>query len=195
MRAREVSPWNSPQGIPAEHTREQPRLNAFITITAETATSKQARRRLDDDFAKRDRPRPLQGSPKPERPVPHERDPNNGWDESLRPNLHSDCASTKASRPAGAVLMAKTGFHELSLRDTRTKQQYGAVRNLTIPPLFPGGSAVVEELPWPLKWFLSTRGPAIPEDRFASTAYCGCVGRTDIWPRQGVSLDATGPAA
>ena len=113
---------------------QQPRLNAFITITEDVALEQA--RRADEDFAKGIDRGPLHGIPYALKDL---------FDTSgIRTTGGSkiftdrvpdhDCAVFERLMAAGAVLMGKTGLHELAYGITNNNPHFGAgCETRTIP--------------------------------------------------------------
>jgi mandelamide amidase len=113
----------------------------------------------------------------------------------------ADATVVRVLRAAGAVVVGKTGMHELSAGITSNNLAYGAVRNPHDPRLIAGGSSggsavAVAAGVVPVALGADTAGSVrIP------AALCGCVGfrpTTGRWPDDGViplsaTRDTVGP--
>jgi aspartyl-tRNA(Asn)/glutamyl-tRNA(Gln) amidotransferase subunit A len=180
-----------------------PRLNAFISITADQAR----RRAIELD-------RELQAG--------SDRGPLHGIPIALKDLIHLGGVRTTAGSPlfadwvpdesaevvlrlekAGAVIVGKTGLHELAYGVTSNNPHFGPVRNPRDPARTPGGSsggsgAAVAAGIVPVALGTDTGGSIrIP------ASFCGCVGLKATYGRVskrgvlplGFSLDHIGPLA
>jgi aspartyl-tRNA(Asn)/glutamyl-tRNA(Gln) amidotransferase subunit A len=118
-----------------------PRLNAFITVTSELALAQAAT--ADSELAKGIDRGPLHG-------IPYALKDNfatNGIRTTCGSKLFEnhvpafDSAVTEKLAAAGAVLIGKTGLHELAYGITSNNPHFGAVRNPCDPERVPGGSS------------------------------------------------------
>jgi aspartyl-tRNA(Asn)/glutamyl-tRNA(Gln) amidotransferase subunit A len=176
LRAREISVRELVEESLRSAARENPRLNAFITVTEETALARATE--LDAMLARGVDLGPLHGIP----------------------IAHKDCILTKGVRTtggskifadylprrdaevveslhaAGAVMIGKTGLHELTYGITNVNPHYGPVRNPHDVTRVSGGSsggsgAAVGAGIVPLAIGTDTGGSIrIP------ASFCGCVG-------------------
>jgi aspartyl-tRNA(Asn)/glutamyl-tRNA(Gln) amidotransferase subunit A len=127
--------------------RLDPKLNAFITVTAELALA-QARKAESELFT----PRGRKGY--------HDRGPLQGIPISLKDNIYTKGIRTTAGskilrdfipqhdaplvvqlREAGAVILGKTNMHEFAYGVTSNNPHYGPVRNPWDLARIPGGSS------------------------------------------------------
>ncbi len=121
--------------------RLQPRLNAFLTITAETAIDRA--RLMDQELAAGFDRGPLHGIPIALKDV--------FCTKGVRTTCGSilfadhvpvyDAAVAERLDEAGAVLLGKTNMHELAYGITSTNPHFGPVRNPWQPEHVPGGSS------------------------------------------------------
>ena len=176
LRAREVSAVELAQESLRRIEAQQPRLNAFITITGELALEQA--RRADEELARGVDRGPLHGIPYALKDVFSTR----GIRTTLGSKIFADhvpdhdSAVYEKLTAAGAVLMGKTGMQEFAYGITCNNPHFGAIRNPHDPDRIPGGSsggsgvAVAADL---VSFAMgsdtggSIRNPA---------AYCGCVG-------------------
>jgi aspartyl-tRNA(Asn)/glutamyl-tRNA(Gln) amidotransferase subunit A len=118
-----------------------PQLNAFITVTRELALAQAAA--ADLELAKGMDRGPLHGIPYALK--------DNFSTKGIRTTCGSkffedyvpdfDSAVTEKLAVAGAVLIGKTGLHELAYGITSNNPHFGAVRNPCDPDRIPGGSS------------------------------------------------------
>jgi aspartyl-tRNA(Asn)/glutamyl-tRNA(Gln) amidotransferase subunit A len=152
------------------------KLNAFITVTDELALAQA--RRADEDLAKGIDRGPLHGIPYALK--------DNFETAGIRTSCGSkifadyipteDCAVYKQFKEAGAVLMGKTGLHELAYGITSNNPHFGAIHNPRDFDRIPGGSsggsgaAVAEDL------VFFAMGSDTGGSIRVPAAFCGCVG-------------------
>ncbi len=120
---------------------ENPKLNAFITVTAAQALERAAA--LDSELATgRDRG-PLHGIPIAHKDLIRTRGVRTTCGSLLFADDPMDVHAAVAERldNAGAVMVGKTGLHELAYGITSTNPHFGAVRNPHDPRCIPGGSS------------------------------------------------------
>jgi aspartyl-tRNA(Asn)/glutamyl-tRNA(Gln) amidotransferase subunit A len=141
LRAGKVSSAELTQTCLAKIEAENPRLNAFLTVTSELALQQAAA--ADADFARGIDRGPLQGIPYALK--------DNFATKGIRTTCGSklfenhvpdfDSAVTETLAAVGAVLLGKTGLHELAYGITSNNPHFGAVRNPCDPERIPGGSS------------------------------------------------------
>jgi aspartyl-tRNA(Asn)/glutamyl-tRNA(Gln) amidotransferase subunit A len=117
------------------------RLNAFITVTGDMAVlqARQADRELGDG---RDRG-PLHGIPVAVKDLFDTRGTRTTCGSRLFESRvpEHDAAAVTRLREAGAVMLGKTGLHELAYGHSSINPYFGAVRNPWNPDHDPGGSS------------------------------------------------------
>ena len=121
--------------------QEQPRLNAFITVMEEQAPARA--RRMDEELARGHDRGPLHGIPVAVK--------DNFCTRGVRTTCGSrlfadhvpehDAAVVEKLEAAGAVLVGKTGLHELAYGITSNNPHFGTIRNARDPERIPGGSS------------------------------------------------------
>jgi aspartyl-tRNA(Asn)/glutamyl-tRNA(Gln) amidotransferase subunit A len=141
LRTGEVSSVELVQDCLARIGEANPRLNAFVTVTDELAL--QQARAADEELAGGIDRGPLHGIPYALK--------DNFATKGVRTTCGSklfedhvpnfDSAVTEKLALAGAVLMGKTGLHELAYGITSNNPHFGAVRNPYDPERIPGGSS------------------------------------------------------
>src|SRR3984893_1053006 len=146
-RKRKLSPGELTSLMLARIEQLNPKLNAYITVTAELALA-QARRAEAELFA----PRGRKGR--------CDRGPLHGIPISLKDNIHTagipttggskilkdfipehDAQVVRMLQAAGAVLLGKTNMHEFAYGVTSNNPHFGPVRNPWDPAPIPGGSS------------------------------------------------------
>jgi len=141
LRKRQVSPAE----LTAEHleriARLNPRLNAFLTVTEEAARARarQAGQELDRGLDRG----PLHGIPVALKDVFETAGVRTTCGSKLFENHvpARDAAVAEKLNAAGAVLLGKTGMHEMALGITSNNPHFGPVRNPWDTGSIPGGSS------------------------------------------------------
>src|SRR5882762_2627754 len=129
FRKRKLSPLELTKLMLARIEQLNPKLNAYITVTAELALE-QAKKAESELFG----PRGQKGH--------RDRGPLHGIPISLKDNIPPRDAQIVAMlRAAGAVILGKTNLHEFAYGVTSNNPHYGAVRNPWDPRRIPGGSS------------------------------------------------------
>lgn len=141
LRAREISAVELTQDSLRRIHEQQPRLNAFITITEELALVQA--RRADEELARGEDRGALHGIPYALK--------DNFKTRGIRTTCGSkifadyipdqDSAVYAKLTAAGAVLTGKTGLHELAYGITSDNPHFGTIRNPCDPARIPGGSS------------------------------------------------------
>ncbi|HEY7336410.1 MAG TPA: amidase [Bryobacteraceae bacterium] len=178
-----------------------PRLNAFITVTEESALARA--RELDEDFARGVDHGPLHGVPVAHKDAFYTKGVRTTAGTRILADFipDQDADVVAKLRAAGTVMVGKANLHELCHGITSDNPHYGSVRNPWDIERIPGGSsggssALLAADLVPLATGTDTGGSIrIP------AAYCGVVGLKptyDRWSRRGVvplafSLDHVGP--
>ena len=182
---------------------EQPRLNAFITVMADSAQARAVE--LDRELAAgRDRG-PLHGIPVALKDLVHVRGVRTtGGSLVYKDYVAAETAEVaRRLEEAGAVIVGKAGLHELAYGITSNNPHFGAIRNPRDVSRIPGGSsggsgAAVAAGVVPMAIGTDTGGSIrIP------ASFCGCVGLKPTYGRVskrgvlplGYSLDHIGPLA
>ena len=146
-RKRKVSPVEVTKLMLARIDHLNPKINAYITVTAELALA-QAKKAESELFA----PRGRKG--------PRDRGPLHGIPISLKDNIYSKGIRTAAGskilrdfiplrdaevwtklQDAGAILLGKTNLHEFAYGVTTNNPHYGPTRNPWDLARIPGGSS------------------------------------------------------
>jgi aspartyl-tRNA(Asn)/glutamyl-tRNA(Gln) amidotransferase subunit A len=156
--------------------REQPRLNAFITITEDLALEQA--RRADDELARGIDRGPLHGIPYALKDVFATRGIRTTCGSKLFFDFIPDYDSAvyERLREAGAVLMGKTGLHELAYGITNNNPHFGPVRNPRDPERIPGGSSGGSGAAVAGGMVFFAMGTDTGGSIRIPAAYCGCVG-------------------
>jgi len=147
FRKRKLSPVELAKMMLARIERLNPKLNAYITVTAEVALA-QAKKAEAELYA----PRGRQGH--------HDRGPLHGIPISLKDNIYTkDIRTTAGSKilkdfvpkedarvvarlkGAGAIILGKTNLHEFAYGVTTNNPHFGPTRNPWDLSRIPGGSS------------------------------------------------------
>jgi aspartyl-tRNA(Asn)/glutamyl-tRNA(Gln) amidotransferase subunit A len=209
FRSRKLSPVELTKLMLSRIERLNPKLNAYITVTAELALA-QARKAEAELFA----PRGRQGR--------RDRGPLHGVPISLKDNIHTAGIRTTAGskilrdfipkedavvvaqlKDAGAVLLGKTNMHEFAYGVTCNNPHFGPVRNPWDLTRIPGGSSGGSAAAIAAGLCYGSIGTDTGGSIRIPAALCGVVGLKPTWGRissEGVVplsplLDCTGPLA
>jgi aspartyl-tRNA(Asn)/glutamyl-tRNA(Gln) amidotransferase subunit A len=189
--------------------RLNPKLNAYITVTAEVALA-QARKAEAELFA----PRGRKGN--------RDRGPLHGIPISLKDNIYTEGTPTTAGskilkdfipqhdaqvvvqlKKAGAVILGKTNMHEFAYGVTSNNPHYGPVRNPWNLARIPGGSSGGSAAAVAAGLCFGSMGTDTGGSLRIPAALCGVVGFKPTFGRVSVKdviplsphLDCVGPLA
>ena len=141
LRARSVSSEELTRASLATIARLNGQLNAFLTVLEETALARA--RAMDAELAAGRNRGPLHGIPVAVKDVFSTRGVRTTCGSRLFADFvpSIDAAVVEKLDAAGAVLVGKTGMHELAYGITSNNPHFGAVRNPWDPARIPGGSS------------------------------------------------------
>jgi aspartyl-tRNA(Asn)/glutamyl-tRNA(Gln) amidotransferase subunit A len=141
LRAREVSCVELTNRCLDQIAKLNPRLNAFITVTEEAA--RQRARELDDDLAQGVDRGPMHGIPIAHKDLIWTRGVRTTSGSKLFAEFvpESDAPVVEKLNAAGAVVVGKTGLHELAYGITSENPHFGVIRNPRDLERSPGGSS------------------------------------------------------
>ena len=201
LRARKVSSHELVSQSLARIQELNPQLNAFMTVTADAALL--AARRCDEELAAgRDRG-PLHGIPVALK--------DNFFTKGVRTTGGSklfadhvpdhDSAVGEKLHQAGAVIVGKTGLHELAYGITSNNAHFGTIHNPHHPDRIPGGSSGGSGAAVQSGMVFMAMGSDTGGSIRIPAAYCGTVGLKPTFGRVsrfgmfplGFSLDHPGP--
>jgi aspartyl-tRNA(Asn)/glutamyl-tRNA(Gln) amidotransferase subunit A len=181
--------------------RAQPALNAFITVTADTARTEA--RQAELELRGGARRSPLHGEPVAIKDLIATQGTRTtagskilaGWVPTR------DAEVVWALREAGAILVGKTNTHEFAFGTTNDNPHYGATRNPWNPALTTGGSSGGSAAAVAAGVVAVALGTDTAGSIRIPAALCGCVGLKPgygLLPTRGVvplarSLDTVGP--
>jgi aspartyl-tRNA(Asn)/glutamyl-tRNA(Gln) amidotransferase subunit A len=139
--AKEISPVELTEAALTRIEQLEPKLNAFITVTAESA--RHAARAAEAAIMAGHHLGPLQGIPVAIKDLYATRGVATTYGSPLFadwiPNF--DAAAVERLKRAGAVLLGKTNLHELAYGSTSANAHYGPVHNPWREGYHPGGSS------------------------------------------------------
>jgi aspartyl-tRNA(Asn)/glutamyl-tRNA(Gln) amidotransferase subunit A len=203
VRSRRLSPTKLAESCLARIEALEPRLNAFVTITAELAReqARQAEREIDEDRYRG----PLHGIPVAVKDLFATKGIRTTAGSRILANWipTEDATVVRKLREAGAVLLGKLGLHEFAYGISSVNPHFGDVRNpwdtTKIPGGSSGGSAVAVVTGEAYAALGSDTGGSIR----IPAALCGCVGLKPTYGRASLfgavplawSLDHPGPLA
>ncbi len=201
LRARKVSSVELAEESLRTIHEQQPRLNAFITITADLALEQA--RRADDELARGIDRGPLHGIPYSLKDV----FATKGILTTCGSKIFAghvperDSAVYERLSEAGAVLVGKNSMHELAYGITSNNPHFGTIRNPRDTERIPGGSSGGSAAAVASDQVFFSIGTDTGGSIRLPAAYCGCVGlkptsgrvsRYGIVPLD-FSLDHAGP--
>jgi aspartyl-tRNA(Asn)/glutamyl-tRNA(Gln) amidotransferase subunit A len=201
LRSRRVSCLELTNVCLDQITKLNPRLNAFITVTEESARAHA--QALDSELANGIDRGPLHGIPIAHKDLISTKGVRTTSGSKLfRDNVpKADAPIVEKLTAGGAVMLGKTGLHELAYGITSDNPHFGTIRNSRDPKRIPGGSsggsgvAVATDMA-----FLATGTDTGGSIRIPAS-FCGVAGlkptyglidRSGIQPL-GLSLDHIGP--
>jgi len=185
LRAREVSAVELAQDSLRRIREEQPRLNAFITVTEELALERA--RRADEELARGIDRGPLHGIPYALKDVFDMCGVLTTYGSKIFADrvAEHDCAVYERLTEAGAVPMGKTGLHELAYGITNDNPHFGAVRNPHDRERIAGGSSGGSGAAVAGGMVFFALGTDTGGSTRIPAAYCGCVGLKPTMGRVG----------
>ncbi len=181
--------------------RLEPKLNAFITVTAEHALAQA--KKADDELANGTDRGPLHGIPISLKDLYRTKGiRTTGGSLIYRDYVPDyDCAVVEKLNAAGAVMVGKTGLHELAYGVTSNNPHFGPVRNPWNTECIPGGSSGGSGAAVSAGMSFMSMGSDTGGSIRIPASYCGTVGLKPTYglvSRYGVlplgsSLDHMGP--
>ena len=141
VRQRKVSPVDVTRACLERIERLNPRLNAFITVTAEQALA--AARAAEAEITKGNWRGPLHGIPSALKDLVDTAGVRTTAASAIFANRVpiEDADVTRRMKAAGAVLLGKTNMHEFAYGDSSAQSHYGPVRNPWDTGRVSGGSS------------------------------------------------------
>jgi aspartyl-tRNA(Asn)/glutamyl-tRNA(Gln) amidotransferase subunit A len=201
LRSGRTTARNLTEGCLKRIEEANPKLNAFVTVTAELALEQAAN--ADAELARGIDRGPLHGIPYALKDVFSTKGIRTTcgakFFEDHVPDF--DSAVTEKLAAAGAVLLGKTGLHEFAYGITSNNPHFGAIRNPCDPERIPGGSSGGSAAAVAAGMCLMAMGTDTGGSIRIPAAFCGTVGikpTSGLISRYGVmpldfSLDHMGP--
>jgi aspartyl-tRNA(Asn)/glutamyl-tRNA(Gln) amidotransferase subunit A len=203
LRSRQVSSVELTQQCLDQIAKLNPVLNAFITVTDDTALARA--RELDRELGQGIDRGPLHGIP-----IAHK---DLMWTKGVRTTSGSrifadfvpdrDAAAVEKLAEAGAVMAGKAGLHELAYGITSDNPHFGTIRNPRNPEHSPGGSSGGSGVAVATGMAFVATGTDTGGSIRVPASFCGVAGlkptyglidRRGVQPL-GLSLDHVGPLA
>jgi len=201
LRARKISCRELTEEALRAAVRENPRINAFMVITEDSARARATE--LDDMLARGTDLGPLHGIPIAHKDCLFTKGVRTTWGSKLFEDFipNEDADVVRRLHDAGAVSIGKTGLHELTFGMTSTNPFYGAVRNPHDPARIPGGSSGGSGAAVAAGIVALATGTDTGGSIRIPASFCGCVGLKPTFDRVsrqgcmplGMSLDHVGP--
>src|SRR5438874_2414227 len=203
VRARRLSPTSLVEACLARIEMLEPRLNAFITVTA--ALAREQAREAEREIAAGRYKGPLHGIPVAVKDL--------FATSGIRTTAGSrilakwvpseDATVVRRLREAGAVLLGKLGLHEFAYGISSVNPHFGDVRNPWDTSKIPGGSSGGSAVAVVVGEAFATIGSDTGGSIRIPASLCGCVGLKPTYGRAGLggavplswSLDHPGPLA
>ncbi len=141
IQAGKISPVELAKETLAAIRRHNPSLNAYITVTEEAALEQA--RRAEREIRTGHYRGPLHGIPYAAKDLFYTKGVATTAGSKIFRDFvpDHDAAAIERLRDAGAVLLGKTGLHELAYGITNNNPHFGPVRNPWDPSRIPGGSS------------------------------------------------------
>ena len=201
LRARKISSAELTEAALKRIDSLNPKLNAFLTVTGESAIGRA--RRADEELAHGGDLGPLHGIPIALKDLFCTAGVATTCGSKLFDGhvpVH-DAAVVEKLAAGGAVLLGKTGLHELAYGITSDNPHFGAVRNPWNPECIPGGSSGGSGAAVAAGMAFMAMGSDTGGSIRIPAAFCGTVGLKPTYGRVsrygafplGFSLDHMGP--
>jgi aspartyl-tRNA(Asn)/glutamyl-tRNA(Gln) amidotransferase subunit A len=203
LRAHQVSAAELTEECLRQIERENPRLNAFITVTAERARACALER--DRELAQGTDRGPLHGIPIAHKDLFCTRGVRTTSGSKLFEDYvpDFDAAVVQKLDAAGAVMLGKTGLHELAYGITSNNPWFGTIRNPRDPARIPGGSSGGSAATVATGMAFMATGTDTGGSIRIPASFCGVTGLKPTYERVsrkgvkplGMTLDHIGPIA
>ena len=201
LRSRRVSSLELTSRCLDQVAKLNPRLNAFITVTGDSARSQA--QALDRELSNGIDRGPLHGIPIAHKDLISTRGIlTTSGSKLFRDNVPDiDAPIVEKLTAAGAVMIGKTGLHELAYGVTSDNPHFGTIRNPCDPSRTPGGSSGGSGVAVATDMVYFATGTDTGGSIRIPASFCGVVGlkptyglidRSGIQPL-GLSLDHVGP--
>jgi aspartyl-tRNA(Asn)/glutamyl-tRNA(Gln) amidotransferase subunit A len=203
LRARQVSAAELTEECLRQIERENPRLNAFITVTAESARARAVE--LDRELASGTDRGPLHGIPIAHKDLLCTRGVRTTSGSKIFEDYvpDFDAAVVLKLDAAGAVMLGKTGLHELAYGITSNNPWFGTIRNPRDSERIPGGSSGGSAAAVATNMVFMATGTDTGGSIRIPASFCGVTGLKPTYERVsregvkplGMTLDHVGPIA
>jgi aspartyl-tRNA(Asn)/glutamyl-tRNA(Gln) amidotransferase subunit A len=201
LHARKISVLELTEECLGRIAQRNPELNAFITVTEESARARATE--MDREMAAGVIRGPLHGIPIAHKDLICTKGVRTTSGSKLFENFvpDHDAAVVRKLDTAGVVTLGKTGLHELAYGVTSDNPHFGAIRNPHDPERVPGGSSGGSGVAVSTGMALMATGTDTGGSIRIPASYCGVVGlkptyglvdRSGVKPL-GLSLDHVGP--
>jgi aspartyl-tRNA(Asn)/glutamyl-tRNA(Gln) amidotransferase subunit A len=180
-----------------------PKLNAFITVIADQARARAAA--MDAELARGVDRGAMHGIPVAHKDLMLTRGVRTTAGSKIFADFvpAEDAAVVEKWNLAGAVMVGKTGLHELAYGITSTNPHFGAVRNPWDTERIPGGSSGGSASAVAADLVFAATGTDTGASIRLPAGFCGAVGLKPTWERVsrrgviplGLTLDHVGPIA
>jgi aspartyl-tRNA(Asn)/glutamyl-tRNA(Gln) amidotransferase subunit A len=203
LRSRQVSCLELTNRCLDNIAKLNPRLNGFITVTEESARAQA--RTLDHELTSGIDRGPLHGIPIAHKDLISTKGIRTTSGSKLFRDLipESDAPVVEKLAAGGAVMVGKTGLHELAYGITSDNPHFGTIRNPRDPARIPGGSSGGSGVAVATDMAFMATGTDTGGSIRIPASFCGIAGlkptyglldRSGIQPL-GLSLDHVGPMA
>jgi aspartyl-tRNA(Asn)/glutamyl-tRNA(Gln) amidotransferase subunit A len=201
LRSKAISPVELTDAYLDRIEKTEPRIRAYITVTADVARA--AAKRAESEITAGKWRGPFHGIPTALKDLCHTKGIRTTGGSKILADFVSDFDCTVWARlaEAGAVLLGKLNLHEFASGATTTNPHWGACHNPYNLDRIPGGSSGGSAAAIVAKSAAATIGTDTGGSIRIPAAFCGCVGMKQTWSRvsrYGVlpladSLDHAGP--
>jgi aspartyl-tRNA(Asn)/glutamyl-tRNA(Gln) amidotransferase subunit A len=183
LQAREVTPLELTDAYLQRIEQLNPRINAYVTVTAERA--REDARRVGEEIAAGRYRGPLHGIPIGLKDLYDTAGIRTaGGAKILEDRVpSSDSTVARKLREAGTVLLGKLNTHELAFGVTTNNPHFGATRNPWDPERIPGGSSGGSGAAIAAGLAAATMGTDTGGSIRIPAALCGCVGLKPTYGR------------
>src|SRR3984893_11014113 len=203
LRSRKVSCVELVEESLSTVARLNPKLNAFITVTADAA--RERARGLDRELSGGHDRGPMHGIPIAHKDLIYTKGVRTTSGSKLFENEvpDHDAAVVQKLEAAGAITVGKTGLHELAYGITSDNPHFGSIRNPWDTERIPGGSSGGSGVAVASGMVFMATGTDTGVSIRIPASYCGTVGLKPTYGRVsrlgvrplGFSLDHIGPLA